>query len=257
MALKYEEWLARTGRPRTAESALQWKRTHGAALGKYDSEGNAAFAQPGGTTTGPPQYSAPSYAPGALDTQAITEVGNLDRYRSINEAEAERNYQQQVAEINASRALADYNAQQGMTDVGRNAAARGVSRSGIRKEGEGKVQAQRLREESSFDLAAKAAANSRKGQLDRGEADYQTGRSGSLGAFGERDYSRWMDQNPVATEGPGAGVPGAPRVASRTSPGTVPAAKRNLSFAEFKKVHPGIRQDSVMRKKYATYSSGR
>lgn len=257
MALKYEEWLKASGKPRTAESAQQWKTTHGKALGLYDAAGNPVMQQPPATTAGGSQYGAPTYTPGALDAQALTEVSNLNRQRDVANAQAERDYNQSIAEINASRAVADYNAQQGEQGVARNAGARGVGRSGIRDEGVGKVRAQRLQEESSFNLAAQRAANNRKSQDDQVGSDYEIGRAGIDSAFGERDYSRWMQQNPISTEGPGAGAPGAPRVASRTSPGTVPAAKRNLSFAQFKQVHPGIQQDPVMRRKFAAYKSGR
>ena len=257
MALQYEEWLKASGKPRTAASAQQWKTTHGKALGLFDAAGNPVMKQPPATAAGGSQYGAPTYTPGALDPQALTEVANLNRSRDVANAQAERDYNQSVAEINASRAIADYNAQQGEQGVNRNAAGRGISRSGIRDEGVGKVRAQRLQEESSFNLAAQRAANARKSSDDLTSANYETSRAGIDSAFGERDYSKWMQQNPITTEGPGAGVPGAPRVASRTSPGTVPAAKRNLSFAQFKQVHPGIQQDPVMRRKYAAYQSGR
>jgi hypothetical protein len=253
MALKYEEWLKASGNPRTAASAQKWAMTHGRALGTHDASGNPVMKQPPATTAGGSQYGAPSYTPGAFDTQALTETANLNQWKAITDAQAERDYNQSIAEINASRAVADYQAQQGIQDVGRNAAARGIGRSGIRKEGEGEVHASRLQQEGSFNLAAQRAANAKRGSTDQAEGQYQTGKSGIAGAFGERDYSRWMDQNPISTEGPGAGAPGEPRVASRTSPGTVPAAKRNLSFAEFKKVHPGIRQDSVMRRQFSKY----
>lgn len=253
MALKYEEWLKASGNKPTAANALKWKTTHGKALGMYDAAGNPVMQQPGATTSGPSQYGAPSYTPGALDAQALTEVANLNRWKDLSDAQAERDYNQSIAEINASRAVADYNAQQGTQAVARNAGARGIGRSGIRKEGEGRVLAQRAQEESNFNLAAQRAANTKRGQNDMTAADYETGKAGVNSAFGERDYSRWMQQNPISTEGPGAGAPGAPRVASRTSPGTVPAAKRNLSFAEFKKVHPGIKDPSVMRRQYSKY----
>lgn len=39
MAIKYQEWLTRTGRKGTEADALAWKKTHGVALGMYNPDG--------------------------------------------------------------------------------------------------------------------------------------------------------------------------------------------------------------------------
>lgn len=39
MAIKYAEWLSRTGRKGTEADALQWKKSHGVALGLYNPDG--------------------------------------------------------------------------------------------------------------------------------------------------------------------------------------------------------------------------
>lgn len=262
MALKYEEWLKASGNPRTAASAKKWATTHGVALGLYDPSGNRVMTPPGATTEGPSQYSPPSYTPGALDATALTEIANLNRWKEMADAAAERDYQQNVAQIEASRKLADYQAQQGIQDVDRNAGARGIGRSGIRVEGQGKVHAQRGQQETEFGLAAQAAANARKTALDANAGEYNTGSTGIKSSFGERDYSQWMERNPIVDAGPGAAstnpvttaVSGAPRVGTRTSPGTVPAAKRNvMTFQQFKTAHPGNKNLQSLKNSYLKY----
>lgn len=262
MALKYEEWLKASGKPASATNAMLWKQTHGAALGLYDKAGNPIQKPVSATTQPGSQYPTPQYTPGALDAQASAEVADLDRWRSLTAAAAERDYQQGIAQINAQRAMADYERDQGLQGVDANTGARGLSRSGIRQEGRGRVQTARSQQENQFGLAAQAAANAKRTATDTAEATYQTGRTGTLGAFGQRDYGNWMANNPVLAPGPGEAatsttVPGAPRVASRTQPGTTPAAKRNLTLQQFAAVHKGIDNPNVMQAQYKKYKVGR
>lgn len=261
MALKYAEWLKASGKAATETNAMLWKQTHGKALGLYDAAGNPVHQPVTGTTQPGSQYPTPTYTPGALDAQASAEVADLERWKSLTAAAAERDYQQGIAQINASRAMADYEREQGLNSVDDNTGARGLSRSGIRQEGRGRVETARSQQENQFGLAAQAAANAKRTAVDTAEATYQTGRTGTLGAFGQRDYGNWMANNPVLAPGPGAAatsteVPGAPRTGSRTQPGTTPAAKRNLTFQQFADLHKGIKQDSVMQAQYKKYKTG-
>lgn len=79
MAIGYDEWIRRTGKPRNAQSALQWKTTHGVELGKYNPDGSPVtpLGAPPAAPPTPDPFMTPEGFGAAADPNAQSSIADL------------------------------------------------------------------------------------------------------------------------------------------------------------------------------------
>lgn len=153
MAIRFDEWLERTGRPRNKASADLWKRTHGVALGLYNRDGTPA-ERPSVTPAPEPAPTPDPY----LTPEGFGAAANPDAQAAIADLLAEyqgttggtidasgnfvagptsgtigSQYNQTINALAARRPAIEQARRDRLSDITSEMAGRGLLRSGIRQ----------------------------------------------------------------------------------------------------------------------------
>lgn len=211
-----------------------------AILKKKPAKPNIATQQPAPT----PRYTPGSMTPGALSQAASRRVryGLLtgrDEYGGrIGPGSIEQNRLNRVGNLNASRAQSEFARSQGLEGADRNAAARGMGRSGIRAEARSRVEADAYNREQQF-----------------ARDEYQTNLD-AAGANAEEDYNFTTDMLNIRRDGEGAAYEQYLR--NNPNPGATPAAPKVPTWEKWLATHPWAKtpaQRKVLRAGYDRMAS--
>lgn len=198
MAIGYKTWLARTGRKPTAKNAALWKKTHGVALGKYNSSGQPTGAQPAPPPPPPPAPAPPppppAFDPNFRDAQSIKELSDLASQRDLLKANATRAYELGIAELDAAKPGIERDRTLGLDSANNNAAARGMFRSGNRIVNRGKVNTEYGDRMAANQRQRDSVAFERDRINSQADQDYLTGSTGVYSSAGQRRLAEYRRQ---------------------------------------------------------------
>lgn len=248
MAIDYKTWLQKTGKPSNAASSMQWKKTHGAALGKYNKDGTnvagpRASAQ-AATAPDAPQYDTPKFVPGAMDARGIAEGADIDYVHKLAGIGAGRDRDLSMSEIAAQRVDADRMQAKAQVQNRRNHGARGTGLSGLKVHDRGEIDAERVRQEGQFSRASQAVANAYQNQMDQADAQKRIGNTQNKHNTEDRRMAQFQSNYPnrLSTSEQAAAenqAPGAPPIAKPATQQKPPPKKPQVSYAQFVKSHGG------------------
>ena len=256
MAIDYKTWLAKSGRKPTAANSMQWKKTHGAALGQYNKDGTNvagpnASAQAAASPTAP-QYDTPKFVPGAMDARGIAEGADLSYVHKLTNAGLDRDRDLSMSEIAAQRVDADKQQVDNQRQNRRNHGARGTSLSGLKVHDRGEIDASRVRQEGQLNRAAQAVGNNYQSQKDQNDAQFRVGSTQNKFNTEDRRMAQFQQNYPnrlsSAEQGQAEQSPAAPRISRPATQQKPPPKKPSVSYGQFVKTHGGKSTKALSQK---------
>lgn len=150
-----------------------------------------------------PPVPTPSFTPGALDEAGVQTGAQLKFDRDVQSRAIQGAYDDTMGEINAQQPLLGKARDDGYQSVDRNAAARGLFRSGIRQQNRTNVGESYDNSVRELQRSALRAANQRQRDLDAVSGQYGLSSSNNIINSNVRQRQAWEDNNPViATAAP-------------------------------------------------------
>lgn len=155
----------------------------------------AAAAPTPAASTPAPAPERPRYTPSdALDEEGSANKTALDRQYAEANISSAREHSDAIANINAQRPLVEQARDDGYRDVDNNAAARGISRSGVRTEARTRVGADADRQLNALADSARRYNERYSEDSKRRATDYGTDVSNNLISSNVRERAAWDER---------------------------------------------------------------